>query len=299
MTYALAEGGADWPYVSLPFDQFEKHARRVTSFPYNGIASVTPIVTNVTAWNKYCADIMSGSDIPMSPGMFSYDKNGVSLVTGAGRFLPIHHVYPTPAFITSINGSIVNYDFSSDTELNSSATMAYNYDQIVLSGLLSSALVRDAYPDIFDTTEPISMLIKPIHSSSEETPYIVGYAQSIFKWKSMFSNFYDTAPLLYCTVENTCGESFSFVIENHNVTFVDSEYSTDLWTKDISFTSAIAIKYDNVSLEDARGAGICTYSLTVYPSAKFRQEYDFKARTYSIVVGLILVFNLSTFFAFD
>jgi hypothetical protein len=283
-----------WPYVTVPFDQFEKHARHVTSFPYNGIAAVAPIVSNVTSWNKYCADVMSDSDIPMNPGIFEYDTNGSRPVTGPGPFVPLHQVYPT-----STNGSIVNYDISSDPKFNSSATLAYNFDRLILSGLLPSTLIRDSYPEIFDATEPVSMLIKPIYSSNANTSSIVGYAQNIFKWRSLFSKFYGLVHSVYCTVENTCGESFSFVIDNHNVTFLDSENSTESWIKDVSVTSAIGIHYDNVTLEDAQKFGICLYTLNIYPSVKFREAYDLKATTYAVVVAIILVFNLLTFFAFD
>ena len=303
LTYSLAsllEGdGVTWPYVTVPFDQFDKHARRVTSFPYDGIAFVAPVVSDVTNWNSYCAEVMSESNIPMSQNMFTFYGNGSQLVSGAGPFLPLHQVYPTPIFIDSLNGSIVNYDMSSDPEWNISATLANTFDQIVLSGLLSSGMIRDAYPDIFDATEPISTLINPILSRTAETSDLVGYAQSTFKWKSIFSKFDGASKYFYCTVDNTCGESFSFVVDQHNVTFTDSEYSTDLWINDISTTSYIGIKYVNVSMEDVRQAGICLYSITAYPTSKFRQEYDFNAAMYATIVGIILVFNLFTFFAFD
>ena len=288
-----------WPYFTIPFDQFEKYAQRVTSFPHNGIASIAPIVTDVAAWNKYCADVMSGRNIPMSPNMFAFDSNGSRLVTGTGPFTPLHHVYPTPNYIAGINGSIVNYDISSDPKVYSSTTMAYNLDQLVLSGLLPSTLIRDSYPDIFDATEPLSMLIAPIYSTYEKSSYIVGYAQSIFKWESLFSKFYGEAPALYCFVENTCGDSFSFAIQNHTVTFIDSEYPTNSWIKDTSVKAIIGLNGGNLTLKEAQEAGICTYSLTVHPSTQFRQEYDLNATVYSVVVGLILVFNLLTFFAFD
>jgi hypothetical protein len=65
-TYALAvapttkETAVTWPYVTLPFKQFEEHAQHVTSFSYDGVVWVAPIVpdNDVATWNTYCMEVM-------------------------------------------------------------------------------------------------------------------------------------------------------------------------------------------------------------------------------------------------
>jgi hypothetical protein len=71
-TYALAvaptEEEPTWPYVTLPFDQFEDHAQHVTSFSYDGVVWVAPIVVDdVATWNTYCMEVMEEDNVTMSP----------------------------------------------------------------------------------------------------------------------------------------------------------------------------------------------------------------------------------------
>jgi hypothetical protein len=68
---------------------------------------------------------------------------------------------------------------------------------------------------------------------------------------------------------------------------------------ELSVTFAIGMTYDNITLEEAKEAGICMYSLTVYPTIEFRQSHDLHATLYSVAVGLTMAFMLSTFFAYD
>ena len=304
LTYTIAnnpkEGKASWPYVTVPFEQYEKIAQRVTSIPNEGIVWIAPIVTDVISWNTYCAEIWSTSNISMSPNMFAYDSDGVARkVNGTGSFTPIHQIYPNPNIITNINSSIVNFDISSDSQVNSSSALAYDREQIVLSGLLQSMIIRDSYPDIFDATEPISMLVAPIHSTYEEQSNIIGYAQNVFTWKSFFSKFDGVVHPIVCKVENTCGEVFTFLVDDHNATFIHSENSINTWIHDLSIRLSFGLTYNNITAEEAQEAGICLYSLTVYPTTEFRQEYDLNATLYAVAVGITMLFMLSTFFAYD
>ena len=303
-TYALAvapsEDAPAWPYVTLPFDQFEDHAHHVTSFSYDGVVWIAPIVDDVTTWNTYCMEVMEGSDMPMSPQMFAFDNNGTRPVSGTGPFTPLHQVYPTPNVLSSINnGSIVNYNILSDPHVNQSTALVYDLDLLVLSRLLTIPLIRESYPEIFDETEPVSMLVEPIHMAFEETSEIVGYVQSIFKWTSFFSKFDGEGHSIICTIENTCGDLFAFEIEEQVATLVDTEYSKTIRMNDVFASSVIGIDDDDISLDEAREAGICVFTLTVFPSIEFRQSYDLRAALFATVIGLTMFVMVASFFAYD
>jgi hypothetical protein len=301
-TYALATTpthDAAWPYVTLPFDQFEEHARHVTSFSYDGVVLITPIVEDVTSWNMYCSDAMAGSNIPMSPNMFAYDGSATQLVRGKGPFTPLHQVHPTPSFIPSINGSIINYDSSSDPFVNSSLTLAYNLDFLILTGLLPLPLIRETYPDIFYEIEPVSMFIEPIHSSFEDKSQIVGYVQSIFKWTSFFSHFNGKGHPVVCTVENSCGDSFAIKLQQHEATLLDLKDSKKMRVNDVNVSSTIGIDEDDITLDEAREAGVCVYTVTVFPAIEFREAYDLRAALYATVIGFTMMVMVVSFFAYD
>ena len=300
-TYALAiapnESGTTWPYVTLPWEQFEEHAEHVTTFSYDGVVFVVPIVKDVTAWNKYCSDSMTDSDVPMSEYMFADDDaDGKRYVSGTGPFTPLHQVHPTPNVIASINGSIVNYDISSDPHVNDTTTLVNELDLLVLSRLLSLPLVRETYPDVFDETEPISMVMEPIKSSFDEESEIVGYVQSIFKWASFFSKLdWENEPI-FCTMENTCGDSFSLKIDGDDVLLVDAEYiSNELWSG-VNVSSIIGIDDDDITLDEAVEAGICIYTLTVFPAIEFQHS---RTAAHTAMVGIAMFAMVASFLAYD
>lgn len=303
-TYALAtatnDGETTWPYVTLPLDQFEEHADHVTSFSNDGVVFIAPIVDDVIEWNKYCSDVMAGSDVPMSPYMFTYDSDGVQLVSGATKlFTPLHQVHPIPIYLPGINGSIVNYDISSDPYVNGTSTLVYDLDLLVLSRLLSLPLIRNTYPDVFDESEPISMLMEPIHSSFEETSEIVGYIQSIFKWTSFFSKLDWQNHAIICTIENTCGDSFSIKIDGDDVSLLEAEQVKTLSVSGVNVSAIFGVDEDDITVDEALEAGVCVFTLTVFPATEFRQAYDLNAAFYTSAIGLTMLVMVSSFFMYD
>jgi hypothetical protein len=304
LTYSLAsvpEGDeVPWPLFTVPSHHFEALAKRVVSLPHEGIVWFAPLVNDVTLWNNYCNDEMAGNGIPMGPNMFALESAGTQLLlNGTGIFTPIHQVYPQPKFIDYINGSIINYDTSSDLSVNASLAFAYSSDHVVLGEIIHDTLIRDSYPEVFDAAEPISMLTSPIHSTYDEQSSIVGYVQRIFTWKSFFSKFDGVSHSCFCNVENSCGGSFTLLVDDHNVTHIDSKYIQQFSIDEVSVTWNIGMSSENNTLAEATEMGICLYTLTVYPTTTFRQSYDLQATLYAVAVGLTMLFMLSTFFAYD
>jgi hypothetical protein len=218
----------------------------------------------------------------------------------SGPFTPLHQVYPNPNFVASINASIVNYNIMSDPSVNHSTTLVYNLDLLVLSGLLSVPLIREAYPDTFDMTEPVSMVIEPIYSTfDEETSEIVGYIQSVFKWTSFFSQFNGEGYPILCTLENTCGDLMNVLIEEQMATLLDPEEATKIRMNDVNVSTIIGVDVDDITIEEALEAGICVYTLTVFPTVQFCAAYDLRTTLFVTIIGITMAVMVASFFAYD
>jgi hypothetical protein len=99
----------------------------------------------------------------------------------------VQFVPSPPPFIPSINGSMINYDTSSEVGVNATYTIVNDIQKSVISRLLPLNLIREAYPASLDSTEPLSLFIEPINTEDEGV-VIVSYIQSVFEWQYLFSD---------------------------------------------------------------------------------------------------------------
>jgi hypothetical protein len=164
----------DWPYVTLPSISFREQARHVETISFSKALWTAPIVTNVTSWEGYVRSNKSKSDVPISTTVFTYgnashhqdgkaDRMGKISVTGAGPFTPVYQVFPPqPPFISSINGSMINYDTSSEVGMNSINSIVQTIHKPVLSRLLPLDLIRESHLESLDSAEPLSLFVMPV-----------------------------------------------------------------------------------------------------------------------------------------
>jgi hypothetical protein len=170
----------------------------------------------------------------------------------------------------------------------------------VLSGLLSIPLVCEAYPDTFDRTEPVIIVIEPIYSTfDEESLEIIGYIQSVFKWTSFFAQFNGEGYPILCTLENTCGDSFNVLIEEQTATLLDSNEATRIRMNDVNVSTIIGVDVDDITIEQALEAGICVYTLTLYPTVQFCEELDLRTSLFVTIIGITMAVMVASFFAYD
>lgn len=289
-----------WPYVTVPLDLFNAHAEHVISFSRNNFVWFTPIVDDVNAWNHYSKIVSNDSEVPVTQYLFAFEASKKQPVNGTGPFIPIHQAYHKSTMPHSINASIVNYDTSSEPGLATTANQVSFLQHSILTGVLPLTFIRDSYPETFDDSEPLSVFVEPIFSTFEETSKIVGYVQSLFEWKFFFSKLSSDGLDIVCVLENTCGDLFTFTI-NHNSSYYNR--SEDVHSKkfnDVSITTVIGIdSSDGSNIEEAKAAGACIYTLTVYPTIDFRQKFDANAVLYTLIVGILMLSMVGAFFIFD
>jgi hypothetical protein len=304
-TAPVSGGAGDWPYVTLPSVSFREQTHHVQLLSFSKALWTSPIVNNVTSWEDYAVRANNASDAHASTTIFTYgetvrDRNDALgrmqklSVSGQGPFTPIHQFVPSPPlFIPSINGSMMNYDTSSEVGVNATYTIVNDLQKSVISRLLPLNLIREAYPESLDLTEPLSLFIEPINTEDEGV-VIVSYIQSVFEWQYLFSDIPVKNVLGH--VENTCGDSFSYIINSKNATFVGMGDAHEKEFNKYSFSSIIGL---TSSLENEEASGACVYTLTIYPTTEFRQKFNSDAGAYTAAIGITMFLMVGAFFAYD
>ena len=290
-----------WPYVTLPSDEFAASAEHDISFSHHHFVWTSPIVSDIDAWNAYNAAIFNGSEIPISPYMFSYEEViGKVPVNGTGPFVPIHQSYDENVVPSSINITMNNYDTASDPSLGKFTSFVSNLRHSALTGLLPLTFLRDSYPGIFDASEPLSIYIEPIFISFEDKSEIVGYIQSLFEWNFFFSKLSDEGIDIVCVVENTCGDQFAYVIRNNSATHISNDNARTERFDDISATTVIELNdIPDDTLEIAKDSVFCRFTIKIYPTQESRNAFKSNAVLYTLVVGIVMLSMVASFFAYD
>lgn len=299
-----------WPFVTLPAAEFHRHGQHVHTLTNAHAVWTSPVVTNATGWETYALNLVRDDDIPTSSKIFAYgevkqsDDGGFVMgkqpVIGQGPYAPIHQIHPfPPPLITSIQESQANYDMRSEPGMNATYASVDVLSSSVLSGLLSMDLFRDAYPESFDKVEPLSLLLQPVFRSFEDAT-VVAYVQSIVEWEYVFSNILVKDQSVFCVVENTCNQSFTFKIDAGNATFEGMGDSHAMQYDKHCVTNTIAVNESKEENAAAVETDACVYTLTVCPTAELRHSYDSnQPLVFTIVIGAVFFLMTATFFAYD
>jgi hypothetical protein len=300
----LQRGQDEWPYVALSGFEFDTHAVHVPPVSRDSFVCITPIVQEVDKWNIFNTALLRANNKPFNPYLFTYDEGGKQIANGTGPFLPVHHVYTKATVHSSTDETINvnNYDASSDPDFAEAATVVNKLQRPAITGLLSLQYFRDSYPDMFHPSEPLSMLIFPIFRALEgQTKEIVGYAQSLVEWKYFFSLVDSHASGNFvCVVENTCGDQFAFLLSKQSAEYIRYENAFDNAFADIKATSVIgSYESPNGGMENATEAGVCIYTLSIYPTIDFRNQFNANAIPYAVVIACTMFLMVGAFFSYD
>jgi hypothetical protein len=307
-TTSSTPGVLDWPYVTLPSHLYEELVHHMISMSHSKVSWTSPLVVNATGWEEYARTHNapnSSSTMYAYGGTSGHDTShkehrmGKEPVSGAGPYTPIHQLFPNPPpTIDSIKGSMINFDTSSDTAIRSTITSVNTFRQSVLSGILPLTLLREAYPESLDATEPLSLFMEPIHIDGEFDVATISYIQSLFEWEYFFTNIPVEGVL--CFVEDTCGDRFGYMLNGNNVTYVSAEDTQEIIMEGSSVSSIIGlIDNSDDGVKAAVEAGVCVYTMTIYPTIYFRRSFNSHAGGYTAVVAITMFIMVGTFFAYD
>jgi hypothetical protein len=302
-----------WPYVVLPAIQFNEHAKHTLHMSHSNLIWTAPIVENISRWEDYAQKINNNSDVPTSSAMFTYGKllqetneDDMQMsklsISGSGPFTPVHQMFPSPPrFINTINSSLINYDTMSEVGISATHTVVNNLKKAVISGLLPLSLIRDAYPETIDATDPLSLFVEPIFASFDNFT-IVSYIHGLFEWGFLFSEISLEDQEKLIVVDSSCDESFSYLVSQNKATYVGKGDLHDNAFDKYRLSSVIGLKESSIrddDINESLDAGVCVYTLTIYPTQELRDAFNANPGIYTAIIGLTMASMIGAFFLYD
>ena len=181
-----------------------------------------------------------------------------------------------------------------------------------------------------------TMMIFPVFDTHDhDTANIIGHLLVVVPWSIFFEGILlNDTPSMVVVVENTCGEVFSFEMIGRNAKFLAQEDSHDNAFEDMIHTDSWAhidahstyygeesnadhddhgeeVNHDLDDHDDYSDAtqddhddqpdeGICLYTISVYPTKSFQEEFvTMQPVTFASVVVGIFFMTSGLFFLFD
>jgi hypothetical protein len=292
----------EWPEVVIPH-----YAERTNG--YRELANVnfiafSPLVQdNRQAWEEfsvanqgwtlegYAFQGSAGALTPIPSDLHRDLESGASTsAVVPGPHAPVWQMSPVPDDLTT-----VNFDLEVDDRYSTLAHYVDEHRIPAISAVFPIAeLLGKAYPS--DSEAPKSIVLEPIYADFQDTSPAVGHYLAVVEWANFFSDIlHQGANGIVVVLKNSCGQVFTFVVNGSEVTYIgngdhhDSEYNEHRRSAQIFDPSAtIRDQEDNH----------CFYSIDVYPSDTFKDEYTtrspiiYTAVVFAVMLGTGLAFVL-------
>ena len=214
-----------------------------------------------------------------------YDRNAT------GPFLAIWQADPLPVL------PLLNFNSFSLSDSVVLHNIMETLGEGVVGSVLSKQFVDLLYPS--DKYEPDSFYYQPLFDSfDQESKKVVGELLILLRWNVYFSDILpDDVRGIYLVLENTCNNTATWKIEGKDARYIGSGDLHDT-AYDSYKLSADFNTYNNV--EAARKAGACIYTVNVYPSQEFEDDYKSSSPIYlTVVVGAVFLSMVAAFLAYD
>jgi len=339
------EGSDAFPAVTL--NHFPVKAFGATDLARASCIGFAPYVTDQTrqGWETYAtsvhpamdlnssalAAISSRSNMPISvqldesettmkieDGIYKIENDTATPDTGPGPFFPLWQVSP----VTEYSKAIM-YNQLSDSSRGKALQIMMATSQPIYSEVF--------YQDVYDSGkddgafETRGVLYFPVFDTFV-SGNVAGAVSAEFNWEDSFRYILPAhAKGIVCVLENTCGQTFTYVIEGEDVMFMgtgdlhdekydDMEVSTsyddflqtynaaalfnDYSSQEYSTTAAESDTTDSERTLDSSDG--CLYLVRIYPSAEFESLYHTTdALFYAGLVALVFVFTSIIFISYD
>jgi class 3 adenylate cyclase len=242
-----------------------------------------------------------------------YDENGP--VEGEGPFAPLWQISPVlPGMTWMVNmdmlsiksfaGGISAVLEGKGTVLGEVSNLHSSNESPTLQARLHEILTSEG-PEKTPAAEPISPLFYPIYDHYESDSKIVAVLTTMFSWRYYFTDVLSPRTKgIVCVVENVCGQSFTYQIDGHDVTYVGEGDHHDSSFNLLGKSADLA---DDIKSSEHIRAGAspfdgdyCSYTLSVYPSKEMHEEFiTHRPVTNTVVVAFIFAFALLLFAIYD
>ena len=232
---------------------------------------------------------------------FSQKSQNISIAvyeqSHPGPFMPFWQSNPLPTF------SLINWNALSLGNQAATKKIVDSLGEAVVGDMLSAAAVSASFPSPEDQNqEPHSLYYQPVFDSFDETTKtIVGQVQVLLQWNVYFKgNLPDDVSGIYVVLENTCNSSGTWELEGKNATYIGKGDLHDKAYDSYKITSSFNT-YKNENSENlARELGACLYTMTIYPSSSFEDNYTSNNPiAFTMVVAAVFISIIVAFLAYD
>ena len=249
--------------------------------------------------------------------MHYFDSNGNAVRdTGAGPYLPTWQTSPVLKY------DLVNEDLLLNQAESAEARVCYETEAAVLGGFIlapsGDASSSDQTTSFFASLrsiwegketkydgDPMARLKTPVFDSFNETSRkVVAVMFSVIHWQSYFVNILPSnVNGITVVLENACDGFYTYELNGQDAVAVGFGDHHETSFNDLE---KIAV-FDVETLKDGTTSGIkfnqhegCAYSLHVYPSSTFYNEYvDRQPIIITFAVALVFMFTILMFLVYD
>ena len=231
--------------------------------------------------------------IPEKVFRYSNAEDGDEIIqTGTGlfgKYGPVWQQSPAPH-----DPQVINYDVLSHP------TVANVYEKMMKEGLPVISPVFDlfflygsAVHDEF--VNPHSIIMAPIMASlrgEESSNNIVGFLIAVISWDNFLVNLLaDSTGDIHVVLRNTCqsGEDLTYLLRGPEAIFMGEGDMHDIQFNSLGKETLFApfLEYDT---EDGEDAFFCTYTLNIYPTEDFEENYRTnRPVVYGVAVALVFI----------
>jgi len=331
-----------WPFATLP--DFERRARLALDLSRFISIMYLPLIRNdkLDQWNEYSVnnqdwfveglflqpnlDVESllETDLSISTGVFNRGPpgpDGESTETPVqpddeGPFFPIWQFSPVvpSAYVVNMNTQTLE-GMEALSGTRRAIGPAFDFDADDGAQDFTNDLLRQygSGEKSYDGG-PLSYYFVPIFDGFQKSQKVVGFLISWMYWQTYFENLlpYDSNGIV-CVLENSCGQSFTFVINGLEATFLGNEDLHDISYDYLEVStdekvflheapgedsnSTLPLQPGNDEMEDGMG---CRYRVRVFPSQEMANHYLTNMPLY-FALGLLsaFLFTALVFVAYD
>ncbi|KAL3938715.1 MAG: hypothetical protein SGBAC_006428 [Bacillariaceae sp.] len=295
-----SNAGTNFPNFTLPdFDQFAAGTRSLTKA---ALLVYSPLVADAdrAGWEAYSVENQGWVDTSLAfagkPNRTEqisdviYYRGDRQQIPEKNRtyYSPIWQMSPPPEDVSVINFNLLNsptfqrlVEFA-DTERKTALSEALNPRELFGTPVPEN-----------EAGEPQSIMLIPVN----EQPYnpqspIVGHLVAVLPWSAFFDDVLADSQFstggIFAVVEDSCGTSFTYLIEGGSASFLGLEDKHDRKYDYLKNEDQVFLQYNSTTSE---GVGqSCSYKLGVYPSAEYEKNFTSKTPVY-FTVGVLAVFT--------
>ena len=290
----MRHGGNQWPYVVIP--DFQVHAQNLRRQTSSIGFLLFPLIQQQerSNWTKHVltnSDWYTGPQFVPDIWYFNNSRPQVYDQETPGPFLPVWLTDPLPVT------PLLNLDAFPFDIMTSGYDLTLLLEEGVVGDVLTGSFVDGIFPSGSD--EPQAFYYQPLYDSfDKESRKFVGQLLILLRWNVYFSDILpDGVRGISLVLENTCNDTATWEIEGKTARFVGlGDLHDDSY--DSYKLSGFFNTYTNV--DAARAEGACIYTINIYPSSVFEDDYHTSSPIYlTVVVGAVFLSMVAAFLAYD